>query len=143
MKINNFPYRERLLRGAVAAVVSASISAMYVPQVWAQDSDEEETQSEIEEVVVTGSRIVRRDLEVNSPLLTIERQQFEDSTFISIEEALNDLPQFMAGGVGMSANAVTSMQGANGLEGGLGSGDSFNSTLLPNNAQALGVVATC
>ena len=45
----------------------------------------------------------------------------------------------MAGGVGMGANAVTSLQGANGLEGGLGSGDAFNSTLLPNNAQALGM----
>ncbi|MGV3592920.1 MAG: TonB-dependent receptor domain-containing protein [Gammaproteobacteria bacterium] len=103
-------------------------------------AEAEAADDDLEEVVVTGSRIVRRDLETNSPLLTIDIQQFEDNTFISVEEALNDLPQFMAGGVGMSAAAVTSMQAANGLEGGLGSGDAMNSTLLPNNAQALGVV---
>jgi iron complex outermembrane receptor protein len=115
--------------------------AAYAPQALAAQADEEEDDDdELEEVVVTGSRIVRRDLETNSPLLTIEIQQLEDSSFISVEEALNDLPQFMAGGVGMSAAAVTSMQAANGIEGGLGSGDAMNSTLLPNNAQALGVV---
>lgn len=129
-----FQYKTNLLRGAVAAVLGSTASALFVAPVLAAEEDE------LEEVVVTGSRIVRRDLETNSPLLTIDAQQFQDNAFISVEEALNDLPQFMAGGVGMSANAVTSLQGANGLEGGLGSGDAFNSTLLPNNAQALGVV---
>lgn len=130
---HEFPHRASILRAAVATILGTSV---YVPAAWAQ----EEESAELEEVVVTGSRIVRRDMETNSPLLTIDRALFEDSTFISVEEALNDLPQFMAGGVGMSANAVTSLQGANGLEGGLGSGDAFNSTLLPNNAQALGIV---
>ena len=137
MKNNkNKPFHRKvnILRGAVAAVLGSSVSAMFVPPVLAADEDE------LEEVVVTGSRIVRRDLETNSPLLTIDRELFEDNAFISVEEALNDLPQFMAGGVGMGSNAVTSLQGANGLEGGLGSGDAFNSTLLPNNAQALGIV---
>src|SRR5690606_22144115 len=98
-----FPYRKDLLRGAVAAVLGTTV---YSPVVLAQ-SDEEAV--DLEEVVVTGSRIVRRDMEVNSPLLTIDRQMFEDNAFISVEEALNDLPQFMAGGVGMSAGAVTSL----------------------------------
>ncbi len=133
-----FPFRTNLLRGAVAAVLG---TAGYAPHAWAAQQDATDDEDiPLEEVVVTGSRIVRRDLETNSPLLTIEMRQFEDSAFISVEEALNELPQFMAGGVGMSANAVTSLQGANGLEGGLGSGDAFNSTLLPNNAQALGIV---
>lgn len=132
---NVLPGRKKLLGAAVAAVLSTTAMMGYAAE---QDADDED--DELEEVVVTGSRIVRRDLETNSPLLTIEMQQFEDSAFISVEEALNDLPQFMAGGVGMGSGAVTTLQGANGLEGGLGSGDSFNSTLLPNNAQALGVV---
>ena len=104
-----FPYRKDLLRGAVAAVLGTTV---YAPLTWAQDEEEEVT--DLEEVVVTGSRIVRRDMEVNSPLLTIDRQLFEDNAFISVEEALNDLPQFMAGGVGMSSGAVTSLQAANG-----------------------------
>ena len=137
-RTKNVPGRKNLLRASISAVIGATAMAAYAPQVWA--ADEPVDASELEEVVVTGSRIVRRDLETNSPLLTIDIQQFENNSFISVEEALNDLPQFMAGGVGMSAGAVTSMQQANGLEGGLGSGDAFNSTLLPNNAQALGVV---
>lgn len=130
----SFRYRKDLLRGAVAAVLGTTI---YAPGALAQSGQQA---SDLEEVVVTGSRIVRRDMEVNSPLLTIDRQMFEDNAFISMEEALNDLPQFMAGGVGMSAGAVTSLQTANGLEGGYGSGDAFNSSVLPNNAGVVGLV---
>lgn len=135
MKHNiKFLGRKRALGCAIATVLSGSVASMLAPQAFAQEEEE------LEEVVVTGSRIVRRDLETNSPLLTIDAQAFQDNAFISVEEALNDLPQFMAGGVGMNSGAVTSLQGANGLAGGLGSGDAMNSTLLPNNAQALGVV---
>jgi iron complex outermembrane receptor protein len=134
-------FKKRLLHCAVAAVLgtSGATTAVYAPRAAAQQPPESE-ESSVEEVVVTGSRIVRRDLEVNSPLLTVDREIFEDSAFISIEQALNDLPQFMVGGVNMSAAAVTSLQAANGLEGGLGSGDAFNMSLLPNNAQAIGIV---
>ena len=79
---------------------------------------------------VTGSRIVRRDLESNSPLTTVDKEKLEDNTFISVEEALNDLPQFMVGGVNNSSAAVTSLQSANALDGGRGSGDAFNGSLL-------------
>lgn len=136
MKTSSVQFKKNLLHVAVATVLGTSVTAIYSPPALAQVAET----TPIEEITVTGSRIMRRDMEVNSPLLTIDRQILEDSAFISVEEALNDLPQFMAGGVGMSANAVTSLQGANGLEGGLGSGDAFNSTLLPNNAQAIGIV---
>lgn len=136
----SFPCGEKLLRAAVATVVSATVTAAYSPLAIAQTQNQNRNQADLEEVVVTGSRIVRRDMEVNSPLLTIDIQQLEDNAFISIEEALNDLPQFMAGGVGMNASAVTGLSGANGLEGGLGTGDAFNSNLLPNNVQTLGIV---
>ena len=139
MDNNLIHYKKRLLHCAVAAVLGTSgAAALYAPQALAQEaSDAEEA---VEEVVVTGSRIVRRDMVANSPLLTVDREIFEDNAFISVEQALNDLPQFMAGGVNMSAGAVTNLQAANGLEGGLGSGDAFNMSLLPNNAQAIGIV---
>jgi iron complex outermembrane receptor protein len=134
MTTNQVHFRKNLLHGAVAAVLGTWV---YAPQALSAQNEES---ADLEEVVVTGSRIVRRDMEVNSPLLTIDRQLFEDNAFISVEEALNDLPQFMAGGVNMSAAAVTGLQAANGLEGGMGSGDAFNSSVLPNNAQAIGIV---
>jgi iron complex outermembrane receptor protein len=124
------------VRAAVAAALGASIGAATMTAMAA----EEEGLLELQEVQVTGSRIVRRDMQSNSPLVTIEREQIDDSPFVSLEEMLNDLPQFMAGGAGMSTTAITSLQGANGLDGGRGTGDAMNSTLLPDNAGVIGVV---
>lgn len=111
----------------------------YMSTAAAAESDETRV-GELEEVQVTGSRIVRRDMQSNSPLVTVERQQIDDAAFISLEEMLNDMPQFMVGGAGMSSATVTSLQGANGLDGGRGTGDAMNSTLLPDNAGVIGVV---
>jgi len=51
-------------------------------------------QGTVEEITVTGSRIVRRDFEANSPIITIGTQQFEESSTVSMESVLNKLPQF-------------------------------------------------
>ncbi len=129
-----------LVRAAVAAAISGTCAIPAVAADAADAGTATKGAAELEEVQVTGSRIVRRDLESNSPLVTIERELIEDNTFISVEEALNDLPQFMAGGVGASSASVTSLQAANGLDNGRGSGDSFNSGLLPDNAGVIGIV---
>jgi outer membrane receptor protein involved in Fe transport len=119
--------RRWLVRAAVAASIAGGIPA----SVLAADAPAaEEEVTELEEVQITGSRIVRRDLQSNSPLTTVEREQLEEKAFISVEEALNDLPQFMVGGVNNSTASVTSLQAANALDGGRGSGDAFNSALL-------------
>src|SRR5690554_875141 len=49
----------------------------------------------LEEVVVTGSRIVRRDFEANSPITTIDATRFEETSTIAIESVVNQLPQFV------------------------------------------------
>src|SRR5438105_2867201 len=46
------------------------------------------------EVVVTGSRIVRRDLTSNSPIVTVGESSFENRSQVSLEATLNQLPQF-------------------------------------------------
>jgi outer membrane receptor protein involved in Fe transport len=55
-------------------------------------------QQSIEEVTVTGSRIVRRDLEAPSPIVTVDAQRLENSSTISIESVLNQMPQFVPDG---------------------------------------------
>lgn len=55
-----------------------------------------QSQQPTEEIVVTGSRIVRRDFEANSPITTIDAQAFEESSTIAIESVINQLPQFVA-----------------------------------------------
>ena len=53
---------------------------------------------EIEEITVTGSRIVRRDLVSSSPIVTIDSSRLENSSTISIESVLNQMPQFVPEG---------------------------------------------
>lgn len=49
---------------------------------------------ELEEVTVTGSRIVRRDYVSNSPIVTVETEQFEQQSGLNIESYLNQLPEY-------------------------------------------------
>ncbi|MEJ0038210.1 MAG: TonB-dependent receptor [Gammaproteobacteria bacterium] len=49
----------------------------------------------LEEVTVTGSRIVRRDLDAASPIFTVEAAAFEQTSTLGVEAVLNQLPQFV------------------------------------------------
>ncbi len=55
-----------------------------------------------EEITVTGSRIVRRDYDANSPLQTVDESAFQSQSSIAIETVLNDLPQFVPAAQGMT-----------------------------------------
>jgi outer membrane cobalamin receptor len=60
-------------------------------------SDAELTQGVIDEIVVTGSRIKRRDFNTLSPLTTIDNEDIAFTGQATIEEALNQMPQVMPG----------------------------------------------
>jgi outer membrane receptor protein involved in Fe transport len=68
---------------------------------------EEATQGEA--IVVTGSRIARRDYTAESPILTVDEEFLENSGPVTIEQSLNALPQFQP-----SQGAQTSSIGAAG-----------------------------
>ncbi len=48
----------------------------------------------LEEIVVTGSRIIRRDQESNSPIVTVDAAEFEKQTGLNVESYLNQLPEY-------------------------------------------------
>lgn len=48
---------------------------------------------ELEEIIVTGLRILRRDFESASPIVTIDAESFEHTGAISVESVLSKLPQ--------------------------------------------------
>jgi len=50
------------------------------------------------EIVVTGSRIARRDLVSNSPIMTTNEEALENTGSVEIEQSLLRLPQFTPGG---------------------------------------------
>jgi iron complex outermembrane recepter protein len=80
----------------VAMAVAAALSAGMMSQAYAAAPEAEPAVEEgLAEVTVTGSRIVRRDLESSSPVVTVESQIFEESSTIAVESVLNQLPQFV------------------------------------------------
>ena len=94
----------RLLRKRHLAV---AISAMIGGGALAQEP--------IEEVTVTGSRIVRRDLTAPSPILTVTSENIVNTTSTGVETVLNQLPQFVPAGTqfgGGIQNGATNSPGA-------------------------------
>ena len=61
--------------------------------------------STVSEVVVTGSRIARRDFTADSPVVTVTSQAFQTTSQAAVEDTLNKLPQFKAGNFNQIAQA--------------------------------------
>ncbi len=68
-----------------------------------RSSPQPEAATQVDEIVVTGSRIVRRDFTAESPITTVNQEFIQDAGPSTLEQSLNSLPQFQA-----SANAQTS-----------------------------------
>lgn len=77
--------RYALYAGALAT------AAGYAPLAVAQDDDDEG----LEEITVTGSRIVRRDFQSASPIATVDAELLAQTGAITVETVLNTLPQFV------------------------------------------------
>ncbi len=71
--------------GALSAVMAA-------PVVYAAEGDKV-----IEEVVVTGSRIAKKDFISNAPVATVGQEQFQLTNAVNTEALLNTLPQAVPG----------------------------------------------
>jgi len=78
-------------------ILAGSVFLMVAPAVSAQDdagaADPDVEDEYLEEVIVTGSRIKRRDFSSPSPITTVERDAFEFSGQPTMEEYLNQMPQ--------------------------------------------------
>jgi len=100
-RVARAPHRHvSLKRKQLASAVAAALAlpAIGMQTVYAQEPAAQQP----EEITVTGSRIVRRDYDANSPLQTIDRSAFENQNSISLETALNDLPQFVPAAQGLT-----------------------------------------
>ena len=82
-------FRRNKLAIAVASVVG--IGAAGVPA-FAQDQEQDD-QSALEEVIVTGSRIKRADLSSVTPVSVVTGEEFKISGNLNVEQKLAELPQ--------------------------------------------------
>jgi outer membrane receptor protein involved in Fe transport len=76
---------QRAGSGALAVAVAAALSA---PPLRADDAS-------LEEIEVTGSRIARRDFTSASPIVSVPGSLFAETSAVSVERVLGQLPQFV------------------------------------------------
>ncbi len=116
MSIKKQEGRKSLLAGAS---VLAAATAMFAgaPPALAQDTTAEEGEA----IVVTGTRIARRDAVAESPILSVESQEMTESGFVTVEQYLNTLPQVTPGVSSQSNNPSSNGRAFIDLRG-LGSG---------------------
>ncbi|HUQ09678.1 MAG TPA: TonB-dependent receptor [Steroidobacteraceae bacterium] len=92
MQSQNFPERNRRgfrrARTALAAAVCAVATGV---------ASAEDPQQVMDEVIVTGSRLVRSDLSAPSPTQVIDQDAVQLSGDTTVEAVLNELPQVSAG----------------------------------------------
>ncbi len=79
-------------RQSVLAASALGLTASFIVPANAQDAAA--GSPSLEEIVVTGSRIVRRDYESNSPIVTVNAEDFETQTGLNVEAYLNQMPQY-------------------------------------------------
>ncbi len=89
MSSSNMAIRHAVRHALYASALATA--AGYAPTTLAQDADDEV----LEEIVTTGTRIVRQDYQSASPISTIDAELFSDTGAPTIETVLQTLPQFV------------------------------------------------
>jgi outer membrane receptor protein involved in Fe transport len=84
---------------AVALAIQASLMQLANAQ-QAPQSTQKAGADNLDQVVITGSRIVRRDYVANSPIQTIDASALENKAAVTIEDTLNKMPQFVPAATG-------------------------------------------
>ena len=94
------------VRTAVAVALGTAALMAFAPHASAANAPAaKDAADQLEEVQVTGSRIVRKDLVSNSPLVSVDNATLENRSGLNIESYLNQLPEFNP-----AASPVTTQQ---------------------------------
>ena len=91
MVLSRIKFRHGLL---ATTVISSAVFALSAGSSYAQSQS---GASDVGEIVVTGSRIVRQDYVANSPVATVTAEQIQARGDVNVEQILNQLPQVVPG----------------------------------------------
>ncbi|WP_262693020.1 TonB-dependent receptor plug domain-containing protein [Kordiimonas aestuarii] len=97
--------RRTALMGSAATLLASFALGAGVTGASAQDADTEEF--DLEEVVVTGSRIVRKDFTSASPISVTSSADIQLSGFTRVEDMMNSLPQIEAAQTAYISNGAS------------------------------------
>jgi iron complex outermembrane receptor protein len=107
-------YRVYLALTTSSAVLAVCASGPALAQAAPPDTAVADTAAEPGErgeIVVTGSRIARTDYTATSPVVTVGAEAIENSGAITLEDALNDLPQFQPSSSSVTGGTNTNTPG--------------------------------
>ena len=90
--MNSRSFKSRLL--ATSIIAGTALSSLALPVASQEEEEEEAVQAT---VLVTGSRIKKRDFFSNSPIETITAETIEVTGTINVEELINIMPQAVPG----------------------------------------------
>lgn len=98
--------RRSALMGSAATLLASFALGAGVTGASAQDADTTE-EFDLEEVVVTGSRIVRKDFTSASPISVTSSADIKLSGFTRVEDMMNSLPQIEAAQTAFQSNGAS------------------------------------
>jgi len=90
-----------LLRTGVAPAILGA--ALLSTSVMAQETEAGAAASD-DVIVVTGSRIARRNLDTPAPIAVVGQEEFKLSGTVNVEQVINTLPQVIPGTTSFSNN---------------------------------------
>ena len=101
----------RLVHASIAAILGAAI--LPAGTAWAQNAQSAAARdSELDEITVTGSRIIADNVRSPNPITAITTEEAQLTTPSDIADALNKLPEFLAGGPNGGATPRSQGNGA-------------------------------
>ena len=96
----------------VKSYLAASTALLTLAALWSAPAHAQEAArapdggDAVTEVIVTGSRIARRDFTSQSPIVTLQTEQLRNTSSIALEQQLSRLPQFVPGSDQFGQNAT-------------------------------------
>ncbi|HMD28189.1 MAG TPA: TonB-dependent receptor plug domain-containing protein, partial [Steroidobacteraceae bacterium] len=101
-------YLRQAVRLAVGTAGAAAASFAYVPAALAADAaataTNTATSGELEEVVVTGTRVRRVDAETASPVFVLDQSQIAQSGAVTVGDLINRIPSIAGAATNPSIN---------------------------------------
>lgn len=89
--------------------ISAVLSAVFATPAIAQDAPASGEQVVEQDIVITGSRIARRDYDSASPILTLSQDALSNQSDVGLDTKLARLPQFTPGGTRFSGSGQATL----------------------------------
>lgn len=86
--------RNRMLQRAMLSTSAAAILTLSGPALAQQQADDEIAELEVEEIVVTGSRIARAGFDTLQPAVNLDSDFIDQRGFANVADALNEIPAF-------------------------------------------------